>query len=130
MSLETDSVQNAVCAPLPPPIAGLARSFSHPPQPPTTDDEQLSEANLFNNSIQTQVVPSHEMLSVCFNNLFAQLPLQRVNIDALLLAWLTLNDDNSQEDSTQISFDQSKVTPLHTPTEKKKRPKYAILMKI
>ncbi len=51
VSLDTESVQNALTASMPALIPGLGHNFTQP-QPPTTDDEQLSEANLLNNLAQ------------------------------------------------------------------------------
>ena len=65
------------------------------------------------------MVPSSEMMSTCFNNLFVQLQLQRVNMDVLLLTWLTLNDEPSQDDATagppagvQGGFDPTRVPSI------------------
>ena len=108
VSLETDSVQNAISAPLPP-VPALLHNYGQSAL--ATDDEQLTQANLLSQaSAQTPAVPSQEMLSICFNNLFAQLSLQRVNIDSLLLAYLTLNDDSNSDDNSQTAFYPSKVT--------------------
>lgn len=54
------------------------------------------------------------MLSTCFNNLFSQLQLHRLNLDALLLIWLTLNDDASQDEAAgptnrPAAFDASRT---------------------
>lgn len=107
VSLETDSVQNAISAPLPPPVPGLMQNYSQ--SFPSTDDEQLKGAQFLSHSSAAQIVPSHEMLSICFNNLFAQLSLQRVNVDALLTAYLTLNDEANQDDTSQTAFYPSKA---------------------
>ena len=52
------------------------------------------------------------MLSVCFNNLFSQLQFQRINLDNLLMTWLTLNEDNSSEENGQNVFDPSRVPSI------------------
>ena len=59
-----------------------------------------------------QTVSSQEMLSTCFNNLFSQLQLHRLNLDALLLTWLTLNDETTQDENNQSVFDPSKVPSI------------------
>ena len=54
------------------------------------------------------MAPSVEMLSTCFNALFCH----RVNLDTLLLLWLTLNEDGSQEESALCTFDSSRVPTI------------------
>ena len=50
------------------------------------------------------------MLTVCFNHLFTQLQLQRVNLDNLLTLWLTLNEECPAEDNTSnTNFNSSRV---------------------
>jgi len=48
------------------------------------------------------------MLSTCFNALFCH----RVNIDTLLLLWLTLNEDTSQEENGTYIFDSSHIPSI------------------
>ena len=62
--------------------------------------------------IYLQSVSSQEMLSTCFNNLFSQLQLHRLNLDALLLTWLTLNDETTQDENNQSVFDPTKVPSI------------------
>jgi baculoviral IAP repeat-containing protein 6 len=61
-------------------------------------------------------MPSLEMLSVCFNNLFARLPSGSVNLEALLQLWLTLNDDTvsicSEANGGALTFDTSRVPSI------------------
>ena len=52
------------------------------------------------------------MLSTCFNNLFVQLQLHRVNLDTLLQLWLTLNDDSPPDENNQATFDPSRIPPV------------------
>ena len=52
------------------------------------------------------------MLSTCFNSLFSQLQLHRLNLDALLLTWLTLNDETTQDENNQSVFDPSKIPSI------------------
>ncbi len=52
------------------------------------------------------------MLSQCFNNLFSQLQTQRINLDALLLTWLTLSDEAGQDEASQAPFDASRVPSI------------------
>ena len=52
------------------------------------------------------------MLSMCFNNLFTQLQLQRVNLETLLLTWLTLNDETTQDENNHAVFDPSKIPSI------------------
>lgn len=63
------------------------------------------------------------MLSTCFNHLFSQLHLRRINLDVLLQIWLTLNDEMAAEDNGGgpvfdpsrvpiITLDQSAVSSL------------------
>ena len=60
-----------------------------------------------------QVVPSADMLSMCFNNLFTQLPQQRVNLDSLMLTWLTLNEETFLEvKAGDPQFDPSRVPSI------------------
>ena len=49
-----------------------------------------------------------DMLSACFNSLFCH----HINIDMLLLLWLTLNEDTSQEESGAFIFDSSHVPSI------------------
>lgn len=49
------------------------------------------------------------MLSTCFNHLFSQLHLRRINLDVLLQIWLTLNDETASEDNGGPTFDPSRV---------------------
>ena len=49
---------------------------------------------------------------MCFNNLFSQLQFQRINLDNLLMMWLTLNEDSSQEENGQSVFDPSRVPSI------------------
>ena len=60
----------------------------------------------------SQNLPSSEMLSQCFNNLFVQLQLCRVNLDTLLNLWLTLNEDTGQDESGH----HNGFHPSHTPS--------------
>jgi len=61
-------------------------------------------------------MPTLEMLSVSFSNLFAQLPSGSVNLEALLQMWLTLNDDTSSlcadANSGVMAFDTSRVPSI------------------
>jgi baculoviral IAP repeat-containing protein 6 len=56
------------------------------------------------------------MLSSAYDDLFSQLLLQRVNMDALLQLWLTLNEespyDASDTNTTQFDSSRSPVIPL------------------
>ncbi len=52
------------------------------------------------------------MLSLCFNNLFSQLQFQRVNLETLLLTWLTLNEDTTQDENNHPVFDPSKIPSI------------------
>ena len=55
-------------------------------------------------------VTSYEMLSRAYDDLFGQLPLQRVNMDSLLQLWLTLNEENIMDNNTQHRlFDPSRI---------------------
>ena len=103
MSLETDSIHNAISAPLPPlPIDGRINQTN-------TEDDGLPEVSA-TFIHQQQIIASHDMLSMCFNSLFSHLQMQRVNLETLLLTWLTLNDESTGEDSNQMTpFDPSKI---------------------
>jgi hypothetical protein len=61
-------------------------------------------------------MPTLEMLSVCFSNLFARLPNGSVNLEALLQMWLTLNDDTASlcADTAGglMAFDTSRVPSI------------------
>ena len=52
------------------------------------------------------------MLSTCFNNLFSQLQPNKLDLDALLLTWLTLNDETTQDENNQSVFDPSKIPSI------------------
>ncbi|XP_041353670.1 baculoviral IAP repeat-containing protein 6-like isoform X2 [Gigantopelta aegis] len=108
LSAQMDSVHSAFLNPLPP-----APPFSHSvsqSQSSSTDDE-LSEANLLAN--QQRTLTSCQMLSQCFNHLFAQLLTQRVNLETVLQLWLTMNDDGIHDDCPlQPSFDSSRVPSI------------------
>ncbi len=56
--MDTESIQGAITAPLPPCVPGLPH-YVAPGQTPATDDEQLSEASFLNNLYQQQVVFLH-----------------------------------------------------------------------
>ena len=49
---------------------------------------------------------------MCFNNLFTQLPQQRVNLDALLLAWLTLDEEAFLDCKGEAVFDSGRVPSI------------------
>lgn len=53
LTMEAVHLQNAIGAPLPPPLPGLSQSFM--PSQPTTDDEQLSQASLLSSIGHMQV---------------------------------------------------------------------------
>jgi hypothetical protein len=61
-------------------------------------------------------LPTLEMLSVCFSNLFARLPNGSVNLEALLQMWLTLNDDTGSPCADAggglMAFDTSRVPSI------------------
>ncbi len=73
----------------------------------------LIDADLLLSLSGFKVTPSADMLSKCFNSLFSQLQLHRVQVDILLQTWLALNEDPSQEDGAAgvATFD-----PSRTPT--------------
>ncbi|XP_064622207.1 baculoviral IAP repeat-containing protein 6-like isoform X2 [Lineus longissimus] len=110
VSVEAENVQRAIFAALPPIPAGGA-SFGHSYQMAATDDEQMSEAMMYGNPAQQPLVPSWEMLSTCFNHLFTQLPLYRIDLDTILHLWLIMNEDSSSDD-THIGFDPTKVPTI------------------
>ncbi|XP_076097651.1 dual E2 ubiquitin-conjugating enzyme/E3 ubiquitin-protein ligase BIRC6-like isoform X3 [Mytilus galloprovincialis] len=101
VSLHTENVQQSF-------------SFALPSNVPTNQhfdlysatDDELTETNNF----ITQQVTSPEMLSQCYEHLFRQLVPNRINLDALLQLWVTLNCD-SGHDGGQITFDPTR-TPL------------------
>lgn len=64
LSMETESVQTALCAPLPPLVAGAGHRASQ--YYPTTDDEQLSDASILH-SLNSQQVLIHAKISVVFS---------------------------------------------------------------
>ena len=104
LTLEAVHLQNAMCAPLP--GLPLLPSSGAAPQPPQTDDELL-----LGPSQRSPTLPSSfDMLSMCFNNLFTQLP--RINLDSLLLAWLTLDDEACFEVKGEVLFDATRVPSI------------------
>ena len=73
---------------------------------PQTDDELL-----LGPSHHSPTLPSSfDMLSMCFKNLFTQLP--RINLDSLLLAWLTLDDETCFEVKGEVLFDAMRVPSI------------------
>ncbi|XP_013417535.1 baculoviral IAP repeat-containing protein 6 [Lingula anatina] len=106
-SLEAESVQSAISSVIPPaPQLPFPQSTVQNTRAVSTDDEQLSETSFYG---EYQNVPSNDMLSQCFDNLFMQLYRHRVNLDTILQLWLIFNDDSSQEETTQSTFDPSRV---------------------
>ena len=107
MSLETDSIHSAISAPLPPvPQDSQLHQGAYADEPPSA----AHDASVFLQQQQGKAMASHEMLSTCFNNLFSHLQMHRVNLETLLLTWLTLNDESTGDDTTQVTpFDPSKV---------------------
>ena len=99
LTLEAVHLQNAMSAPLPPVPPHLAN-----PQPPQTDDDLLQ------GSRPPQLPSSSDMLSMCFNSLFQQLP--RIDLDSLLLAWLTLDDEACLEVKGEVLFDATRVPSI------------------
>ncbi|XP_064603703.1 baculoviral IAP repeat-containing protein 6-like isoform X3 [Liolophura sinensis] len=107
MSILTENIQVALTSALPvAPPTGHSLSQS---KPPTTDEEQLSEASFLASINIDQGRASSLMLSQCFDSLFAQLLQQRVNLDSLLQLWLTLNEDSiNHDDGSTTSFDPAR----------------------
>ncbi|XP_066281905.1 baculoviral IAP repeat-containing protein 6-like isoform X5 [Branchiostoma lanceolatum] len=74
-------------------------------QQPLTDDSLVQDMFVTPQS----AISSPLVLSTCFNHLFGQLQLQRVQLDLLLQLWLTLNENG---EGTSSGFDSSKVPTI------------------
>lgn len=72
----------------------------------------VSTVSYFPLALLFQPSSSLTMLSTCFNNLFSQLHLRRINLNILLQTWLTLSDDTSSEDSGCQAFDPCRIPTI------------------
>ncbi|ELT93547.1 hypothetical protein CAPTEDRAFT_223860 [Capitella teleta] len=107
LSLDVESIQSALSTPLPPASDGAASTHAYS----STDDQQLNDMSLLSSALPQPLQLSTEMLSICFNHLFVQLQMHRVNTEALLTAWLTFSDEATQDDAA-CSFDCSSVPSI------------------
>ncbi|XP_019627384.1 PREDICTED: LOW QUALITY PROTEIN: baculoviral IAP repeat-containing protein 6-like [Branchiostoma belcheri] len=92
-----------------------AESFHHvvstPLVPAGSHQQPLTDDSLAQDMFVTpqSAISSPLVLSTCFNHLFGQLQLQRVQLDLLLQLWLTLNENG---EGTSSGFDSSKVPTI------------------
>jgi hypothetical protein len=100
--MEAVHLHNAMVAPLPPPQPSLLASQQ-------TDDDLLQGGRSQGSQVSLGV-SSADMLSACFNQLFSELP--RIDLDSVLLAWLTLDDEACFEVKGEVLFDATRVPSI------------------